>query len=61
VVADPTFYPGTEQLVADGRGGDDRIFGTTRADVIDGGPGADFANGWDGDDACTNVEIVRSC
>jgi Ca2+-binding RTX toxin-like protein len=61
LVADPTFDPRAGALFADGRGGDDRIFGTERADVIDGGRGHDYANGFAGADDCTSIEESHSC
>ena len=59
--ADPTFDRRTARLIAHGRGGDDRILGTQRADFIDGGAGTDVADARDGDDACRSIEIQRSC
>jgi Ca2+-binding RTX toxin-like protein len=61
VAADPTFDPRTSRLIADGRGGADRINGTIRADRIDGGSGRDIAHGYDGADTCVAVEVRRSC
>lgn len=61
VEADPTYDRRTRRLVAHGRAGDDRITGTTRADLIDGGPGVDVGQGRTGDDTCIDVEVRRSC
>lgn len=59
--AAPAFDEHNQRLVADGRGGDDRINGTHRADRIDGGLGHDTANGEGGNDECISVEVERSC
>lgn len=61
VQAAPTADRRTGRLVADGRGGADRILGTTRRDRIDGGPGRDRADGAGGADTCVAVEVRRSC
>jgi len=59
--AAPALDESTRRLVAHGRGGNDRISGTQRADLIDGGDGYDRADGAGGADDCISVEVQRSC
>lgn len=42
-------------------GGDDRVWGSARADVLDGGAGRDRVWANNGQDRCTNFEVRRSC
>lgn len=51
----------SRRLIADGRGGNDRIRGTQHADRIDGGAGYDRADGQGGSDDCVSIEVQRSC
>ena len=44
-----------------GRGGDDRITGSWKRDVLDGGRGRDVLNGSDGRDRCLRGERLSSC
>ncbi len=50
----------TARLVADGRGGDDRLIGSSKDDVLIGGPGRDRVDGRDGVDRC-RAEVKRLC
>ncbi|CCI17106.1 hypothetical protein MICAF_2470004 [Microcystis aeruginosa PCC 9807] len=43
-------YTGSDNLIANGYGGNDTIYGNTNNDRIDGGAGNDYLNGWSGDD-----------
>ncbi|MEZ0581308.1 calcium-binding protein [Nocardioides sp. MH1] len=59
--AEVALDPHSARLVADGRGGNDRIAGTQHADRIDGGAGWDRADGQGGVDTCIGVEVERRC
>jgi Ca2+-binding RTX toxin-like protein len=43
-------YMGSEQLIAQGNGGNDTIWGNTEDDLIFGGSGNDTLKGWSGND-----------
>ncbi|WP_345263940.1 hypothetical protein [Nocardioides nanhaiensis] len=48
-------------LVARTRGGNDRVLGSHRADLIDTGAGRDEVDGSLGRDTCRRAEVVRRC
>jgi Ca2+-binding RTX toxin-like protein len=50
--ADEVLRATTASVTAFGRGGDDRLLGSTKADVLVGGAGRDFVDGRDGEDRC---------
>lgn len=49
------------RLTAHLRGGDDSVYGSDRADLVDGGPGSDIAWTYRGADTCISIEETHSC
>jgi Ca2+-binding RTX toxin-like protein len=58
--ADEVAVEGRTRLVADGRGGDDVLYGGPRDDRLIGGDGHDYVSGSGGTDTC-DAERMRGC